>query len=104
VDDKEKSLSLRSNSVLINKKLVQKSQPPNIYNAHVDDVKYEKKHTPDSSEGIKNNSKFYGSKEPQDVKKYTIINELSKSDYFGEISIMTKIPATATIHVVAHTI
>ena len=37
-------------------------------------------------------------------RNYTVINELTTSDYFGEISVLTKLPATATIHVVSHTI
>lgn len=37
-------------------------------------------------------------------KNYTVINELTTSDYFGEISVLTKLPATATIHVVSHTV
>lgn len=35
---------------------------------------------------------------------YTVINELSKSNHFGEISVLTNLPVTATIHVVSTTI
>lgn len=43
--------------------------------------------------------------EPEKTKdRYKIINELSKSDYFGEISLMTKLPVTATIRAVSSTV
>jgi hypothetical protein len=63
------------------------------------------KQVPETSIKFKKENLEYSSfAKPQNSKQYTIINELSKSDYFGEISIMTKLPATATIHVVANTI
>ena len=39
--------------------------------------------------------------EPIDHK---VINELSQGDYFGEISLLTKLPPTASIHVISNTI
>lgn len=35
--------------------------------------------------------------------RYKIINELSKSDYFGEISLLTKLPVTSTVRTVSCT-
>lgn len=33
---------------------------------------------------------------------HKVINELSESKYFGEISCLTNLPATASIHVISH--
>ena len=37
-------------------------------------------------------------------KNYTTLNELGVGDYFGEISLMSKLPATASVHTAANTI
>ena len=37
-------------------------------------------------------------------KRYKIINELEKGDYFGEISLITNLPITASIHTINMTI
>jgi CRP-like cAMP-binding protein len=34
-------------------------------------------------------------------KNYTVVNELSPSSYFGEISVLTNLPVTASIHTVS---
>ena len=38
------------------------------------------------------------------MKNYKVINEMKEGDYFGEISVMTNHPATASIHTVALTV
>ena len=35
---------------------------------------------------------------------YRIINELSTSDYFGEVSLITNLPVTATVHAISNII
>jgi CRP-like cAMP-binding protein len=48
-------------------------------------------------------SKTYAPLESQN-KNYNIVNELSVSDYFGEISVLKDSLVTASIHVISHTI
>lgn len=40
----------------------------------------------------------------ENEENYKIINELSVSDYFGEVSLITNLPATATVHAISNTI
>ena len=50
-------------------------------------------------------SEIYEFDEKDDNKEnYKIINELSTSDYFGEVSLITNLPVTATVHAISNTI
>lgn len=105
VDEKERNSSIKSEDLLNSRNLARKSQPSKLLIPNSNDVMETSKHIPETPIKFNNENFGYSSfAKPQNNKQYTIINELSKSDYFGEISIMTKLPATATIHVVANTI
>ena len=95
----------KTDDMLASRNLARKSQPSCLDSPTIVNVKHSKKLP--KEEPVKFDKAKFGKSSftiAQDSKHYTIINELSKSDYFGEISILTKLPATATIHVVANTI
>ena len=102
MDEKERNSSFRSDGLLVCDNLVKKFHALNLLSSKTIDEKSQMPEMP-----LKFNKANFGYSsffKSQESKQYTIINELSRSDYFGEISIMTKLPATATICVVANTI
>lgn len=95
--------SINSEDVLKEKGLSLKQQKDS-FESNV--KKIHRKKTPETSSRLRRQKTIRSVLRDKSLfkKNYQVINELSAGNYFGEISVMTQLPATASIHAVSKSI